>query len=126
MINKKSIKKLYYSIREVSEMTDLKQYVLRYWETEFPVLKPSKNRAGNRIYRDKDIKLINRIKQLLYDEKFTIDGARKKLQDESESISPSDQMQLDFRTKGDVNPKQILQEVKEDLLTALDLLENRT
>jgi len=84
----KPIKKLYYSISEVSEITEIKPYVLRYWETEFPNLKPAKNRAGNRIYREKDIKLIHRIKQLLYDEKFTIDGARKKIK-ETESGSPA-------------------------------------
>jgi len=73
------IKKLYYSIGEISKMTDLKQYVLRYWETEFKQLKPPKNRSGNRTYRQKDIVTIFSIKTLLYDKKFTIDGARKQL-----------------------------------------------
>lgn len=72
-------KKLYYSIGEVSEITGLKQYVLRYWESEFPSLSPMKNRAGNRVYRDKDIELIKFIKYLLYDKKYTIEGARQKL-----------------------------------------------
>ena len=74
------VKKLYYSIGEVSEMTDLKSYVLRYWETEFNQLKPPKNRAGNRTYRQKDIEVILNIKDLLYKKKFTIDGARVVLQ----------------------------------------------
>ena len=74
------VKKLYYSIGEVSEMTDLKSYVLRYWETEFSQLKPPKNRAGNRTYRQKDIEVILNIKDLLYKKKFTIDGARVVLQ----------------------------------------------
>ena len=74
-----SIKKLYYSIGEVSKATELKQYVLRYWETEFKQLSPSKNKAGNRTYRQKDIDTIHRIKDLLYRQKFTIDGARKML-----------------------------------------------
>ncbi len=74
-----SIKKLYYSISEVSEMTGLKPYVLRYWETEFKQLAPPKNRAGNRTYRQKDIDLILTLKQLLHVEKFTIEGARKRL-----------------------------------------------
>ena len=74
-----SIKKLYYSIGEVSKITELKQYVLRYWETEFKQLNPNKNKAGNRTYRQKDIDLILEIKNLLYDEKFTIEGARKVL-----------------------------------------------
>ena len=73
------IKKLYYSIGEVAELTALKPYVLRYWETEFPSLKPTKNRAGNRIYKDKDIKILFHIKYLLYDQKYTIEGARKQL-----------------------------------------------
>jgi DNA-binding transcriptional MerR regulator len=73
------MKKLYYSISEVSKISDLEQYVLRYWETEFEQLKPAKNLAGNRIYTNKDIKLILYIKKLLRDEKYTIEGAKKLL-----------------------------------------------
>jgi len=72
-----AMKKLYYSISEVSKITELEQYVLRYWETEFDNLKPAKNLAGNRIYTNKDIKLILNIKKLLKDEKYTIEGAKK-------------------------------------------------
>lgn len=75
------LKKLYYSISEVSKLTNLEQYILRYWETEFEQLAPSKNRAGNRIYTNKDIKLILEIKTLLRDEKYTIEGAKKILLD---------------------------------------------
>ncbi len=71
------LKKLYYSISEVSKLTGLEQYILRYWETEFDQLKPGKNRAGNRIYTNKDIKLILQIKKLLREEKYTIEGAKK-------------------------------------------------
>ena len=78
-MNQPQIKKLYYSIGEVAELTSLKAYVLRYWETEFPVLKPTKNRAGNRIYKDRDLKILFHIKYLLYDQKYTIEGARKQL-----------------------------------------------
>ena len=78
----KKINKLYYSIGEVSKITNLKQYVLRYWETEFAVLNPSKNSAGNRIYKDKDIALIKYIQDLLYTKKFTIKGAKQHLKDE--------------------------------------------
>ena len=77
-----SIKKLHYSIGEVSKVAELKQYVLRYWETEFKQLSPSKNKAGNRTYRQKDIDLILRIKDLLYIKKFTIEGARNMLNKE--------------------------------------------
>ena len=73
---KSEIKKLYYSIGEVSKMVNLKSYVLRYWETEFNQLNPPKNRAGNRTYRQKDIDLIIKIKDLLYNKKYTIEGAR--------------------------------------------------
>lgn len=78
------LKKLYYSISEVSKLTDLEQYILRYWETEFEQLKPSKNRAGNRIYTNKDIKMILLIKNLLREEKYTIEGAKKILSDPTE------------------------------------------
>jgi DNA-binding transcriptional MerR regulator len=76
-----SIKKLYYSISEVSKITEMEQYVLRYWETEFDQLKPQKNRAGNRIYTNKDIQVILQIKNLLRDKKYTIEGAKKILED---------------------------------------------
>ena len=75
----KQVKKLYYSIGEVSELTGLKQYVLRYWETEFPHLKPNKNSAGNRIYRQNDIDNLVEITTLLHEEKFTIKGAKQYL-----------------------------------------------
>ena len=71
--------KVYYSISEVCARTGLEQHVLRYWESEFPQLRPKKNRAGNRAYRLKDIEIIEYIRYLLYEEKFTIPGAKKKL-----------------------------------------------
>ena len=92
---KSDIKKLYYSIGEVSKMVDLKSYVLRYWETEFKQLSPPKNRAGNRTYRKKDIDLIINIKDLLYNKKFTIEGARSMLSSKKSSESPLLDKQLD-------------------------------
>ena len=83
----RDIKKLYYSISEVSEITGLKQYVLRYWETEFSQLRPSKNSAGNRIYRSHDINTILGIKSLLYDRKYTIKGAKQHLKQPDNSVS---------------------------------------
>lgn len=71
--------KLYYSISEVARMTGLEPYVLRYWEKEFPTLKPKKGRGGNRTYTGKDIEVVNRIKHLRTKEKLTIAGARAKL-----------------------------------------------
>jgi len=75
--------KLFFKIGEVCEITDTQPYVLRYWESEFPALAPAKNSSGQRIYRRKDIETVLRIKQLLYDEGFTIAGAKKKLEAES-------------------------------------------
>ncbi len=79
MAKTNSGEKLYYSISEVSRMTGLEPYVLRYWEKEFDVLKPRKNRGGNRTYTLTDIEIINRINHLRTREKLTIAGARKKL-----------------------------------------------
>ena len=86
---KSEIKKLYYSIGEVSKMVGLKAYVLRYWETEFKQLSPPKNRAGNRTYRQKDIDLILKIKELLYNNKYTIEGARSLLSSKSDQNKSS-------------------------------------
>jgi len=83
-----SIKKLYYSISEVSKITDIEQYVLRYWETEFEELNPQKNRAGNRIYTNKDIRLILYIKELLREKKYTIEGAKKILENYEQDNKP--------------------------------------
>ena len=72
--------KLFFKIGEVCEITDTQPYVLRYWESEFPALAPAKNSSGQRIYRRRDIETILRIKQLLYEEGFTIAGAKKRLE----------------------------------------------
>ncbi len=74
--------KLFFKIGEVCELTDTQPYVLRYWESEFPALAPAKNNSGQRIYRRRDIETILRIKTLLYEEGFTIAGAKKKLEQE--------------------------------------------
>lgn len=70
--------KLFYKIGEVSEIAEVESYVLRYWETEFPFLKPRKNRTGQRVYTRKDLETVLQIKNLLYKEKYTIAGVRKK------------------------------------------------
>lgn len=88
------IKKLYYSISEVSKITDLEQYVLRYWESEFEQLKPAKNRAGNRIYTNRDIKLILYIKQLLRDQRYTIEGAKQVLKTYTPEADTGEQLEL--------------------------------
>ena len=71
--------KLYYSIREVAEMLDVEPYVLRFWEKEFPTLKPRKSQGGLRIYRQADIDELMVIKELLYTEKYTIEGAKRQI-----------------------------------------------
>lgn len=75
--------KLYFKIGEVCDIVGVQAHVLRYWETEFPMLSPQKNNSGQRSYRRKDVEMALRIKQLLYKEMFTIAGARKKLQSDS-------------------------------------------
>ncbi len=69
----------FYSIGEVCSLTDLKPHVLRYWESQFRFLNPAKNRSGNRVYKSKEVELIMLVKNLLYTEKFTIDGARQRI-----------------------------------------------
>ena len=75
--------KIYFKIGEVCELVGVQAHVLRYWETEFSVLSPQKNKSGQRSYRRRDVEIALRIKQLLYNEMFTIAGARKKLQSEA-------------------------------------------
>lgn len=115
----KSIKKLYYSISEVSKITGLKQYVLRFWETEFADLKPAKNRAGNRIYRLSDIKLVFLIKKLLYEDKYTIEGARQKLKVLYQL--KSSQMAMPFQE----NQKDMVGSLKKDLQEILEILDRK-
>ena len=115
----KQIKKLYYSIGDVSEMTDLKQYVLRYWETEFSILNPEKNKAGNRRYKKEDIKVVRHIKELLYDKKFTIRGAQQYLEDYyKDKDSDSNIVNISSQTVD----REFLIDLKEKLEETLQLL----
>ena len=119
------IKKLYYSISEVCKLTDLKSYVLRYWETEFRELKPPKNRAGNRTYRKKDIDTINKIKELLYDKKFTIEGARNQLAITPQSSEPSVEEDATEKNESGVTSAKeasVLLEVRDQLKSILDII----
>lgn len=79
--------KQYFKIGEVSEILDVEPYVLRYWESEFKILKPTRTRARQRLYHKKDLELLLEIKHLLYDEKFTIAGAKKRLQEMKKQVS---------------------------------------
>lgn len=105
----------YFSIGEVCEMAGLKPHVLRYWETQFKELSPSKNRAGNRVYRAREIKLIELVKHLLYEEKYTIDGARKKLD------KLRDEGELD-EAAGKALDRQAVRRLKEGIYELLDTL----
>ena len=75
-------KKLFYKIGEACKLVDIQPYVLRYWETEFPFLQPEKSKSGQRVYSDRELDIIRRIKVLLYEEGYTIAGAKKKLEGE--------------------------------------------
>lgn len=119
---KQKAQKLYYSIGDVSELVGVKAHVLRYWETQFPALKPRKNRAGNRTYRVGDIKCILAIRKLLYEKGYTIAGAKQKLK-ESNNNPDKLSMQLDipFAEPGKF---EIVLSFKEDLLKLKKLVDN--
>jgi DNA-binding transcriptional MerR regulator len=112
------VNKVYYSISEVAEITGLEPHVLRYWETEFGMLRPMKNRGGNRAYREKDIKLLFLIKKLLYHDRFTIEGARRQLMQASESYL--EQLELGFE---EVRILDLLRSVREDIREAIRLVD---
>ena len=122
-----NVKKLYHSIGEVSEITGLKPYVLRYWETEFPNLSPAKNRAGNRIYTEENINTILEIKRLLYDERFTIEGARQFLKnDQSNSrIAPEETSSSANLIREKQQARKVLEELQESLADLLELIQNQ-
>ena len=111
--------KLYYPISEVAQITGVKPHVLRYWETEFVELRPAKNRAGNRIYKEKDIELINRIKDLLYSKKYTIEGARKFLRQISNGEKPDEQTALPPKES-----EEIINNIQVELEGILEILDN--
>jgi len=113
------IQKLYYSISDVSRLTGVKPHVLRYWESEFPELRPGKNRAGNRTYRPKEVKMVLLIKRLLYDERYTIQGARKKLKE----ILNEDKDLDRFEIQGDNQEvRKLVREIRQILLELNRLL----
>jgi DNA-binding transcriptional MerR regulator len=118
--------KLFFKIGEVCEITDTQPYVLRYWESEFPALAPAKNSSGQRIYRRRDIETVLRIKQLLYEEGFTIAGAKKRLEAElsarAETPAPAAEAGADGGG-GDLKTRTALKEVREQLREILTLLD---
>src|SRR5690348_6533047 len=109
--------KLYFKIGEVSELLGVEPYVLRYWESEFPSLSPKKSGTGHRLYRRKDVELLLRIKHLLYEKRFTIDGARHYLHDEAKSLHQKDIKQEQQALFSDPMP-----EIRKELAEILKLL----
>jgi DNA-binding transcriptional MerR regulator len=135
--------KLYYKIGEVAKFTGIKTHVLRYWETEFKAIRPNKSRSNQRLYRKQDIELILRLKDLLYNQGFTIAGARKKLREKpakkvaevaveapaapsqaktKKQVSAGASDQLALPLSGSYDPK-LLKEIRQDLLRLKKSLE---
>lgn len=109
------IEKEFFSINEVAEMFSLKSYILRYWEKEFAILRPRRNRVGRRYYSKKDIDIVRTIKTILYDQGFTIAGAKKKLATITEG---PEQLSLPLH-----NAVKILKGIKEELNNIREVLE---
>jgi DNA-binding transcriptional MerR regulator len=115
-----------YAIGEVSRLADLKAFVLRYWETEFPMLQPTKDDAGRRVYRQEDVDMVFRIKRLLYDEGFTIAGARRHLREKGGADEPAHR---NVNPSGDAGSqllsRKVLLDLRDALRAFLTLLEPR-
>jgi DNA-binding transcriptional MerR regulator len=103
--------RLYRPISDVAEVVGVKPHVLRYWETQFSMLRPKKNRAGNRMYRPEEVKLLFRIKELLYERRFTIAGARRHLLDQRKDPAPREAAAM----AGHADRKLTLHEVRMEL-----------
>ncbi|HLZ49456.1 MAG TPA: MerR family transcriptional regulator [Candidatus Acidoferrum sp.] len=121
-----TIEKDFYRIGEVSRLTNLKPFVLRYWETEFPMLEPVKSPSGHRLYRQEDVEKVLRIKRLLYDEGFTIAGARRHLREQNgtgESESTSSGAASDGAAQ--LLSRKMLLDLRDTLRAFLTLLERK-
>jgi DNA-binding transcriptional MerR regulator len=116
-----SSERLYYRIGEVSRITGLKPHVLRYWESEFRVIRPYKGGSLQRLYRKKDLDLILKIRKLLYEEGFTIAGAKKKIRDLERAESKQMKLGLEKRSKG--GDHELLVSIREELKGIRKLLE---
>ncbi|MBZ5604240.1 MAG: MerR family transcriptional regulator [Acidobacteriia bacterium] len=120
--------KLYFRIGEVARLAGIKPYVLRFWETEFPALGPKKSGTGHRLYRRKDVELVLEIKRLLYEKRFTIEGARKFLETrgKSEPAPRGPKAVKPAKAQGDLFPdtssNAVLDTVRKELLALAELL----
>src|SRR5690349_10479144 len=109
----------FFSIGDVCELTELKPHVLRYWESQFRFLHPAKNRSGNRVYQRREVELIMLVKQLLYVEKYTIDGARQRIEEYKRAG--------ELKTlSGSAIDAQVLRQLEDGLLGIIDVLNGRT
>jgi DNA-binding transcriptional MerR regulator len=113
--------KKYYSISETSELLEVKPHVLRYWEGQFPTLKPRKSRSGNRMYQDRDIDALRSIKEMLYDRGYTIAGARERINQERRKTQTVGSAQMDFDFLSPSHRKQ-LRLLREELVKLRDWL----
>ena len=109
--------RLYYSISEVSDLVGVKPHVLRYWETQFKMLRPKKGRGGARMYRKRDVEVLFEIRQLLYDQRFTIAGARRRILDGRQD--ERDQIELPF-TK--LDREEMVRALRKDMEGLLSML----
>jgi DNA-binding transcriptional MerR regulator len=108
----------FFSIGDVCELTDLKPHVLRYWESQFRILAPAKNRSGNRVYTRREVEFVQLLKHLLYTEKYTIEGAKQKVDEHRKSggVRPAARKGLDAET---------VVQLEQDLRSILDILERK-
>ncbi len=109
--------KLYFRIGEVAGLLGVEPYVLRYWESEFPSLSPKKSGTGHRLYRRKDVELLLKIKHLLYDKRFTIEGARQSLQEVKKTAAKKP-----TRAQGDLFAYDPLPDIRRELVSILEIL----
>ncbi len=115
--------KLYFRIGEVSRLAGIKPYVLRFWETEFSSLGPKKSGKGHRLYRRKDVELVLEIKRLLYDKRYTIEGARKYLESRTREVGSKGNGSKAGRSQGDLFVSTpALEEIRKELIDILELL----
>jgi DNA-binding transcriptional MerR regulator len=114
-----------YRIGEVSRLAALKPFVLRYWETEFPMLEPVKSSSGHRLYRQDDVDMVFRIKRLLYDEGFTIAGARRHLREHDGAETESRSVNHAAEGAGQLLSRKMLLDLRDTLRAFLTLLERR-
>jgi len=118
--------KLYFRIGEVSRLTHTKAYVLRYWETEFPMLRPSKSSTGHRLYRRRDVEMVLEIRRLLYGQGFTIEGARKKLAGGYGSLKKAGAQKHLFQADGDgASHSANLSAIRRELRGILEILSRK-